>query len=178
MRKVLINNISSSSMGLFSKKKKEVKIEALPPLPEIPRFEPRVVENIELPSYEPTMAVIKKEVGEPQIGPSRIDLAIPMRKPSGTIIKKSLIEERHIAEERPELRYSRDEKPVFVKIDKYKDALRMIEDIKSKIEEAEKSISELESIKNTEQKNIESWKSDLNEIKSKLLDIDKKLFEA
>ena len=165
-------------MGLFSKKKKEVKkIDVLPPLPEIPKFEPRPVSNIEMPSYEPAMTAIKKEVGEPQID-SRIDLAIPMRKPSETIIRKSLIEERPIAEQRPETRYSKEEKPVFVKIDKYRDALRMIEDIKSKIEEAEKSISELESIKNAEQKNIESWKSDLNEIKSKLLDIDKKLFEA
>ena len=166
-------------MGLFSRKKKEAKkIDELPPLPEIPRFEPRPVSNIEMPSYEPAMTAIKKEVGEPQIEPSRIDLAIPMRKPSETIIRKSLIEERPIAEQRPETRYSKEEKPVFVKIDKYRDALRMIEDIKSKIEGAEKSISELESIKNSEQRNIESWKSDLNEIKSKLLDIDKNLFEA
>ena len=160
-------------MGLFFKKKKEEKkIEGLPPLPSIPKFEPKPMPSLEMPSYEPTLSNIKKEI---DLEPSKMDLGIPFRRPD-IITKKPLIEEKPM--EIREKSIMKGEKSIFIKIDKYRDALKMIDDIKAKIEDAEKTVSELESLKDTEQKNIESWKSDLNEIKSKLLNIDKNLFEV
>lgn len=142
-------------MGLFKKSKK---IE-FPKFPEVPRFEPIV------PKYEPTLSKIKQEVGGVQLEePRRIE--IPERKP--------VIVEKHIVT-RPPVEAG---KPIFVKIDNYKEALEILEEIKRKVREAETIFSEVERIREDRDKKIDAWKADLAKIKERLIAIDRKLFEV
>ena len=142
-------------MGLFKKSKK---IE-FPKFPDIPRFEPIV------PRYEPTLSRIKQEVENTPIEePDRINL--PERKP--------VLAEKHIVT-RPPVEAG---KPIFVKIDNYKEALEILEEIKRKVREAENIFDEIEKIREDRDKKLDAWKADLAKIKEKLMSVDKKLFEV
>jgi len=129
-------------MGLFSKKKKEVR--KLPLLPE-EKLEERTKE--EIPIYEPQLpsSEIKPEIPE-----------IPIEKP------KSIIQES---------------KPIYVKIEKYRSAIKTLEEIKTKLTEAEKLLNNLQKLKNEEDEEFENWRSSIEQIKEKLLSVDKNLFE-
>lgn len=68
-------------------------------------------------------------------------------------------------------------RPVFVQIDDYKDAMNSIEVLKQKIREVEYILDRLNEIKSQEQLEISNCETSLNKIKEKLISIDKKLFE-
>lgn len=70
-----------------------------------------------------------------------------------------------------------EEKPLFVKVEKYRSAVKHIDEIKAKLQEAEKILSNLNKIKDEESEELRAWQTDIQEIKSKLLDVDKTLFE-
>jgi len=135
-------------MALFRKKKDE-KLE----LPRLPEF----------PSYTPTIKPldqIKAEVQRQDI-PFR-QKTMPLTTPKPQIVQQAIHEE----------------KPIFVKIDKYKTAIHLIDSIKAKIKEAENTLDELMRIKDEEERNLRAWKDEIEKIKNKLLDIDKNLFEV
>jgi Skp family chaperone for outer membrane proteins len=58
--------------------------------------------------------------------------------------------------------------PVFVKIDKYKDILNIVEVINKKVTGVKQLLAELEEIKNKEAEEITSWKNNLDQITHKL----------
>jgi hypothetical protein len=58
--------------------------------------------------------------------------------------------------------------PVFVKIDKYKDILNIVEVINKKVTGVKQLLAELEELKNKETDEINSWKSNLDQITHKL----------
>lgn len=68
------------------------------------------------------------------------------------------------------------QKPLYVKIEDYKDAVYTIDKIKAKLKEADVVLEELSRIRKQEDTQLEDWKHDIENIKSKLLDIDKILF--
>ncbi|MEW6063142.1 MAG: hypothetical protein AB1571_02115 [Nanoarchaeota archaeon] len=135
-------------MSLFGKKKEE-KLE----LPKFPEF----------PSYTPTikpLEEIKAEVQKQDI-PFR-QKTMPITTPKQQVVQQAIHEE----------------KPIFVKIDKYKTAIHLIDSIKAKVKEAEDTLDELMRIKDEEERNLRAWKDEIEKIKNKLLDIDKNLFEV
>lgn len=69
------------------------------------------------------------------------------------------------------------DKPLFIKMDKYKEAINDLENAKKRIKEAEHIFNELERIRAEEDQEIENWKIEMEKIKMQLLEIDKKLFE-
>ena len=69
------------------------------------------------------------------------------------------------------------EAPVFVKIDDYKDILDVLDLIKDRLEEAKRTLADINELKNDEDAELELWSSTLNEIEKKLGDIDRTLFE-
>ena len=71
-----------------------------------------------------------------------------------------------------------DDKPVFVKLDNYKEALAQLTELKKKVDEAETLINQLEQLKNEENIKLENWKHNLQSMKDRLLSLDKGLFEA
>ncbi len=128
-------------------KKEELRLPELPKLPNLPRYEPMLSRDIG--------NSIKDEV----------EREIPVREKE---VKFSAETKRFNMNE---------EKPLFIKIDKYKEAVTNIDNIKSRITEAENIIEDLENMKNEEEKKLQEWKEEIENIKSKLLEIDKELFE-
>lgn len=70
-----------------------------------------------------------------------------------------------------------EQKPIYIKIEKYKSAIKTLEEIKARLNEAEKILNNLQKLKEEEDKEFENWKSDIEKIKDKLLSVDKNLFE-
>ncbi len=157
-------------MALFFGKKKE-KIE----LPKLPEF----------PSYTPTIKPASEELSSIKTFVQRpTDLTIPIRQ-------KNMIAETKPEFKRPDITEVRkplvtpltrpvvsEEKPLFVKIEKYKEATHLVDRIKAKLAEAERTLVELSRINDEEERNLRAWKEELEKIKEKLLDIDKHLFEV
>ena len=69
------------------------------------------------------------------------------------------------------------EASVFVKIEDYKDILDILELIKDRLEEAKRTLGDINEIKNDEDSELEVWSSALSEIEKKVESIDRSLFE-
>lgn len=70
-----------------------------------------------------------------------------------------------------------EEMPVFVKIEEYEEVLDVMNLIKNKIEDAKKTISKINELKNEEDSELEMWRATLEEIERKTEFIDRSLFE-
>lgn len=158
-------------MKLFSKKKEEEKKE-LPPLrfPEFPK-EPKV------PRYEPGITPTEASSIKQAVSPPRLE--IPIRKP---MARRPIMpmERRPVYEapvEEPEEIQKRG-RTLFVKIERYKEAVAKMEHIKDKIVEAEKILSKLDEMKRKEDEELARWHQDLETIKTKILSVDRSLFEG
>ena len=144
----------------------------LPEFPDIPDLEEQ-----EDAVYESSIADIKNEV-------SRDDDIDMLQRQS--FFKPKLADVQ--AQEQMNVSFSRqstkqipvfdEEKPLFIRINKYKEALKYLDELKAKLADAEDLFRELDSIRDEEEKKIEQWKRDLNSVKEKLLAIDKSLFEV
>ncbi len=69
------------------------------------------------------------------------------------------------------------EAPVFVKMDDYKDILDILGLIKDRLDEAKRTLEDINELKNDEDSEIKAWDATLNEIGEKIKDIDRTLFE-
>lgn len=130
-------------------RKKKPKIESLPEFPKLKES---------FPSYEPQLPRVEK--------------------PSPPITPKFRFPETKPVFEEPTFRQKPVSGPLFVKIDKYKAAVKTIDDIKARLNEAEKILRNLNKINDEEQHELSEWQHDITEIKEKLLKVDKDLFEA
>lgn len=129
-------------MGLFKKKKDDIKQKIKPPMfPGLPEHN--------FPTYEPTF-------------PSSLDN-----------IKRAVQDFDH--EERPLA--VPEEKAIFVKVDKYKEAIDTLEIIKEKLKTAQAVLNELRELKRKEEAELEEWQGTINNIKEKLTLVDNNLFE-
>ena len=68
-------------------------------------------------------------------------------------------------------------KTLFVKIDNYKEAMRTMDKVKSKLADTEKVLNRLRDIKQEEDRELSSWHDEFEDLKEKLLSIDRELFE-
>lgn len=67
--------------------------------------------------------------------------------------------------------------PIFVKIDNYREVLENVNAIKLKIAEAKKLLSEIEELKNEENSELKMWRQSLEDADAKMEFVDKTLFE-
>ena len=70
-----------------------------------------------------------------------------------------------------------EEYPVFVKIDKYKEVIDLLGQVKSRLREAKEILGRINEIKNEEDAELEIWHTTLEELERKTEFIDKMLFE-
>ena len=70
-----------------------------------------------------------------------------------------------------------EKKPLFIKVDKYEEAIHVLNSVKDKLNEASNILNELRQIRRDEDSQLEGWTDHLNMVKEKLTDIDKILFE-
>jgi len=164
-------------MKLFSKKKEEAKPE-LPPLkfPEFPKEQ-------KVPRYEPGISPTEATSIKQAVSPK---LEMPIRKPMARRPISPAPMERPAyaapAREKP-MREEPEEvqkrgQTLFVQIDRYKEAAAKMEHIKEKITEAERILEKLDEMKSKEDEELTKWHHDLETIKSKILSVDKSLFEG
>ncbi len=78
---------------------------------------------------------------------------------------------------RPEVARIED-KPVFVKLQEYREVMASIELLKQKIQDVEFVLGKIEELRAQEQVELNNCQNNLNKIKEKLIGIDKKLFEV
>lgn len=80
-------------------------------------------------------------------------------------------------EEPMELREERiTTEPIFVRIDKYEEALTKFRDIKKRIVEIEEALREVREVRRKEEAELEKWEEEIQATKSKLNNIDKNIF--
>ncbi len=115
----------------------------------------------------------------PSFSDQRMDIpSFPTYEPTlanHTEIKHEIDREDYDYEEKPVLQ---DEKAIFVKINKYKSAIDTLEIIKEKLKTAEIIIDELAKIRDKEEAEFSEWQNSIHEIKEKLAQVDKTLFEV
>lgn len=70
-----------------------------------------------------------------------------------------------------------NEKPLFVKVEKYRDVVETLKKLKARLSDADMILGKLGQLREEEDRELAAWQSDLERIRSQLLDIDKKLFE-
>lgn len=70
-----------------------------------------------------------------------------------------------------------EEKPLFVKVEKYREVMVTLNELKNKLKDAGDLLVELNKIKEQEERELSAWQDDLNAIKDKLISIDRTLFE-
>lgn len=142
-------------MGLFSLKKKEQKIENLPPLrfPELPALSPLESHPSEKGAMREAAAI--KEA----VAPSEERSMPAKRQPM-----------MQLPEQKPQ-------QPLFVKVDAYNEVLDTLAVIKARLSDASHVLNELSKLKEEEDRELASWHSDLAAIKEKLMLVDQKLLE-
>ena len=67
--------------------------------------------------------------------------------------------------------------PVFVKIEDYRQMLDVVEMIKKNLKEAKQMLADLNQLKEQETAEIQSWSSELEQMESKIEDINKLMFQ-
>jgi len=77
----------------------------------------------------------------------------------------------------PSVSSSMTEKPLFVKIEKYKDLVNTLGKLKARLNDADHILQNLNDLKEKENRELAAWHSDLEKVRNQLLDIDRKLFE-
>lgn len=138
-------------MGLFAKKKEK-------------NFDFPVSKRSEMikpPSFSDRMDIPNFPTYEPTLG-------------NHTEIKNEISREDDY-DDRPILQ---EDKAIFVKINKYKAAIDTLEIIKEKLKTAEIIIDELAKIREKEEAEFSEWQNSIQEIKEKLSQVDRNLFEV
>ena len=113
------------------------------------------------PTYESDFNSVKREIQKP-VFQQKVEM--PARKP--------------IMEFRQDHSAMTGDKPIYVKIDQYKDAVGNVERIKALCNEADKTLAEIGKIRASEDRELQKWHEDISRIKEKLLLVDKKIFEV
>ena len=92
----------------------------------------------------------------------------------GFVKRKTLPEEEYTSRT---LGFKRSGKePVFIRIDKYDDALRMFEDAKKKIMEMEDMLKHIKKIKEDEYRELKEWESETQKIKEDFERVNRDIF--
>lgn len=71
---------------------------------------------------------------------------------------------------------SHKQEPVFIRIDKFEEAMRVFEKTKKEIAEIEKILKDINNTREEEEKVIQSWQDDVLKIKDQIEKVDKDIF--
>ena len=184
-------------MSLFGKKdKKEVselpKLPELPSLPNLPNLEnyENQEEMHQLPAF-PTSTLGEKysqntiknaivgekdtefEMQEPELTQAPLEQikssTTPLQLEEGTSFAEQAVEKfsqpKTIATE-----------PVFIRLDKFEDALKVFEETKSRINEIEELLKDTKTLKEKEEQELSLWTTEIQNIKEQIEEVDKDIF--
>ena len=132
----------------------EEKMESsMPPLPSLPKFQP--MQPLKMPAFEPKEEKL---------------LMMP------TMPAVRLPERREIRA--PQLEMSKFKEPIFVKIDKYREAMANFDLVKRRLEETASLLDRIKETRHKEEEELGQWAEELESIKTKISSIDKKIFSS
>lgn len=181
-------------MGLFNKKK-EVKKEVsslpdLPKLPKLPRQDDEEKQIHKLPSFPSNSLGTRfshNTIKEAVTGEEEDELLADdfldkdemrmMQEPA----RKPLTEE--IGEKTPSrLRKLESERekgiiePIFIRIDRFEEALKIFNETKKKISEIERILGDIKGIKEKEENELRIWENEIRSMKGQIEKVDKDIF--
>jgi len=172
-------------MPFFRKKKKEEK----PELPELPSFaeiqqikravrpESSGLGGIKVPEIQETSVRTPTLHETPEVEEKVVTRKVLTHEISEPIIQN--VPETQTEVETPVVRTKKQGKvkePLFVKIDKFKEALSNFETVKEKLREIDELLKKIKETRIKEQEEFNSWEKEVNEIKDRIEDIDERLF--
>ena len=184
-------------MGLFGKKEKRGEsMDELPALPKLPRLpELQDMGSIgsrtihQLPSF-PSSSIGKKfsrdsikdavsgERGEEDFYADEFSddemrmTREPLRRPLTEEVEEDM--ERRFPERQGVLR--QEAEPVFVRIDKFEEGLKLFEGIKNQLYEIERVLAETRKLKEKEEAEIHSWENELKRMKMEIEKMGRDIF--
>ncbi len=160
----------------------------LPPLPPPLKGPEGKLDPIEqMPPFDEELPELEKTAGKGPSLPELHDMPLaefPTAPPIPEALNTEEIspeEEKHdtgiaesfeMPEEKPEIKAG----PIFIKIDKYRDVLKEVNKIKADFDKSKSILSSMVEIKASEDKELESWKYGLEDIRKKLSFIDNSIF--
>lgn len=180
-------------MSLFGKKEKKESpaLPKLPELPSLPNFEETNDEEMHrLPSFPNnnfgekfSQNTIKNavsgenenefEMSQPQENEAPLEKIKSFREP-----KK--IESGFPTQEKTNKGYSKKRvdsaEPVFIRLDKFEESLKIFEETKEKIGEIEELLKETKELKDKEEDELSEWASEIQNIKEQIEQVDKDIF--
>jgi len=184
-------------MGLFSRKEKieDSRIPMLPMLPRLPDlpdmedYPDRTIHQLpSLPSSSIgakfSRDTIKDAVsGEKSGGDFYADdsedemrmMREPLRRPT----TEEMEEEREEFRERPSRQtsmYREEAEPVFIRIDRFEESMKLFETIKQQISEIERVLADTKRIKEKEEAELNSWEGELRRMKEEIEKIGTNIF--
>jgi hypothetical protein len=164
-------------MALFKKKEAKKELPEMPMLPEMPSFPELPKEKEEpllrpLPSFPPMIPIVPKPF--PQMEQIRVPVRPMVQEISEE--RETRMPEMPAPMRMPEM--IRREEPIFVKIDKYREALADLEMIKRKLHETSSLLEKIKETRSREEEELNIWIEEINVIKEKISLIDKKLFSV
>ncbi|MBL7147877.1 MAG: hypothetical protein ISS82_03565 [Nanoarchaeota archaeon] len=152
-------------MVLFNKKKKDTlsdlpkpsfNISRLPDLPRKESFE-------EYKPIIPDFSRIKLEVNKPKF-------EMPQQEPE--------FEEPEFEEQKIQEPVKKEDTDLFVKVGKYEQAMKSLEEVKDSFKKTEDILKNLQTIKQNEDKEISNWYAQIQKLKNKIISVDSVLFES
>jgi hypothetical protein len=66
--------------------------------------------------------------------------------------------------------------PIFIRIDKFEESLKIFEKAKTQISEIEKMLQDIKRIKDEEEKELNSWENEMQQMKEEIEKVDKEIF--
>ena len=154
-------------------------------------------QDLEIPKFPEPNVPEDKPIEQPKKKPSTLPKPIAQIKKAvaKTVIKKEVKKMPELPKLKqeepkfPEPAFTQQEfsapmenrgadKPLFVKIEKYEEAMSTVKSVKEKLKDAQLVLSKLERLKLEEDKEIQTWNRDIEAIKDKMINIDQVLFEV
>ncbi len=187
-------------MGLFNKKKKEINKGATPSLPDLPRLPdfPRLEDEDSFPikeeekmsrlpsfpsnslgskfSQESIKEAVKgeREDYEDDANDFEFDedeerrmMQKPLRKPLT----------REIGERKGRFDFDSEvEEPVFIRLDKFEEALRIFNETKRKVTDIERTLDDIKKVREIEEKEFQIWEDEMRDMKIQIERINQDIF--
>ena len=181
-------------MGLFGKKEKKSESEIpmlprLPRLPELPDLDIGMDRDIDnrmihqLPSFPSNSAGKRfsrdsiKDAVSGKRGEEDFYADERMMQPLSKPFREEMEEEAETESEMEGFRGFRQEaEPVFVRIDRFEEGLRMFEGIKHQISEIERILEETKRLKEKEDAELHSWENELKRMRMEIEKIGRDIF--
>ncbi len=141
-------------MAFFFKKKRDDELPELPPMPPLPEDE-----GMEQGNFPMDEEAAMPPMGLPPMPPARMPASMPpppmpqLQKPMGLS----------------------ETATVFVKIDKYREIMQMVDSMNTKLEDLRHNLDKISAIKQKETEIIQGWNALLSDSKTKIDELNRKL---